>query len=54
MGYPGKDEEARTVGRKGNVIDDISLHILSMPHLTSAKGQSFSDALQRLESVAKE
>lgn len=41
MGYPGKDEEARAAGRKGNVGSDISFHVLSIPHLISAGAECF-------------
>lgn len=37
MGYPGKDAYARAAGRKANIISDINMHVLSMPHLISAK-----------------
>lgn len=37
MGYPGKDAYARAAGRKANIISDINMHVLNMPHLISAK-----------------
>lgn len=37
MGYPGKAEQAGTAGRKENLICDINMHDLSMPHLISVK-----------------